>query len=95
MVPSRLSALDGGFDVHEERAHVGRPRLVILVGDELQLAQVVGIAQRMGTGRIVKVRPPVIMEGPSVQFRQNTDRVHRDRAPFGLHAVVTELGRTG
>src|SRR3972149_7234653 len=58
MVLSRSSVFDGGFDVHEEGAHFGRPRLLILFGDELPLAQVVGIAQRMGAGRIGEVWAP-------------------------------------
>ena len=60
-LPVRPGGVDCGFDLDQEfRQRLG-PRLAVLLVDELQFPQVVGIAQGMGAVGVGKIGFPVIV----------------------------------
>ena len=67
---------DLSLDIIEQLCHLCSPRLSILVGDELQFTQVMGIAVDMVTCLKGAIGGPVVMDGPTAELRQDAHGVH-------------------
>jgi len=66
-----------------------------LLVDELQFAQMVGIAQRMTTTFIAEVRLPMVMHGRPAERPQNPGIIHRLVAALGMHLIIRQRARRG
>jgi len=76
------------FDFQEQLFHVLRPGLLILVDDELQFSQVVGIAQSMFAVAVCEVRTPMVMDSSTLKLRQDADGLQRLPTPLGMNGQV-------
>jgi len=62
--------------------------LLISLDDEVELSEVMGIAQAMGSLIVLEVRFPVVVDGCSVEVWQNANVIHRCRASLLVKLVV-------
>jgi len=72
--PSRL--FGGGFHVQEQVFELGCPERVLFFCQKDQITQEMHQAESM-LAAVQEVRPPAIMNGDSVELRQNPDRLQR------------------
>jgi hypothetical protein len=69
--------------------------LILLLFEEGQLAQVVGIAQRVAAGGVGTVASPAVMHADAAKVGQDANRVSRLGAASGMDGVVGEARGAG
>ena len=69
MVLMRAGLLNSVLDLSQQVFHFSGPWLLILLVDECQFSEVVGIAQAMGELVIVEIGFPMVVNGCALKFR--------------------------
>jgi len=72
-VPLLLGLVNSRLDVQQQALHRLRPQEAAFFGQKGQFAQVVRVAQRVGTG-ITQVGGPPVVDRPAAEARQDADR---------------------
>ena len=76
-VRSRL--LGRGLHLQEQRLHLGGPRLLILLLEEGQFAQVMNVAERMAAGGVGAIGRPAVMHAHAGVGGQDAHGVRASR----------------
>jgi hypothetical protein len=84
----------GRLHLAPQRFEVGRPRLLILLFEEGQLAQMMDVAQRMAAGGVDAIAPPAVVDAHALVGGQDADGIQRLTPAVGVDRVVGEVART-
>ena len=75
------------FDLEEQIDHLHRPSLSVVLCHELQLAQVVHVAQRVEALVELEVGRLPIVDRTSSELGKNADLTHRCLSPRGMNGI--------
>jgi hypothetical protein len=92
-VPAGPGVVGGRLHLAQQGFEVGRPRLLILLLQEGELAQVMHLAQRMTTLRVHAVAAPAVMQTHAREVRQDADGSGSFVPTPGVDGVVREPTR--
>jgi DNA invertase Pin-like site-specific DNA recombinase len=88
--PVQRRRFDFGLDVQQQLAHVLRPGLLVLVKDELQLAQMMRIAKGVLAIFKLQVGGQVVMHRTPAKFRQDADGAHSFLTAFAMNGIMRQ-----
>lgn len=86
----RASLLDLGFDLQEQFFQLFGPSLLVLLMDKGEFAQLLDIAQRMGTG-VIQITGPAVMHADALEVRQNPYGIGSRFAAFRMMLIIGQL----
>src|SRR3972149_3984298 len=88
VISSRLSLFNGFLDLQQQLFHVKGPVLLVTLLDELQLSEMVSIAERMQRIFILVIGAIPIVHSSTLALRQNTNLIQCLAAALLMSLIV-------